>query len=132
MPIRSVGASVWVAGIRAGAPHGVDGVWWPPAASVGCAAWSEQGRWGAGGGRRGRYQRFAWFDGQAHRQRGVVTESVDARLVEVVAGHKLGGEVGGTIDVVVAVAVTSAADPAVLDFLGVQGSEGIDEARSRR
>lgn len=32
------------------------------------------------------------------------------------------------MDVVVAVAVSSAAEPAVLDFLGVQGSEGVDEA----
>jgi len=58
----------------------------------------------------------------------VVTESVDAGLVEVVAGHQLGGEVGGAMEVVVAVAVTGAADPAVLDFIGVQGSEGVDEA----
>jgi hypothetical protein len=48
--------------------------------------------------------------------------------MEVVAGHQFGGEVGGAMDVVVAIAVAGAADPAVLDFLGVQGSEGVDEA----
>jgi hypothetical protein len=31
--------------------------------STGCAAWSEQRWWGAGGGRRGGYQWFARLDG---------------------------------------------------------------------
>lgn len=57
----------------------------------------------------------------------MVTESVDAGLVEVAAGHQRGGEVVGAVDVVVAVAIPGAADPAVLNFLGMQGAEGVDE-----
>ena len=57
----------------------------------------------------------------------MITEPVDAGVVEVVAGHQLGGQALGAMDVVVVVAIPGADRPSCADLLGMQGGKGVDE-----
>ncbi|MPZ67786.1 MAG: hypothetical protein GEU83_20650 [Pseudonocardiaceae bacterium] len=58
----------------------------------------------------------------------MVTEPVDAGLVDVLASQQLAGQIRRAVDVIVAVAVAGAADPAVFNSLRMQLPERVDEA----
>ena len=87
----------------------------------------EESRWRGGGDRIGCGQRLRRDEGEAHRERGMVGELFLARLVQVPAGSDQVTEGAGAEGVVVSVAVTGPADPAVLAVMWLKVPERVGE-----